>query len=381
MTSPALKDLRRLVIKIGSALLIDADGRVNRDWLNHLAEDIAQLRTSGHQVLIVSSGAVALGARVLGLSAPRARLEELQAAAAAGQAHLVHAYQEALGLFDIPVAQILLTPDDTEVRRRFLNARNTLEKLIDFDAVPVINENDTVATEELKYGDNDRLAARVAQIVMADGLILLSDVDGLYTADPRTDSGAEHIPLVSHVSDDLFAMAGSAGSNIGSGGMVTKLQAARIATHAGCSTIIASGDMDRPLRTLADGGKCTLFTSDGTPQSARKQWLAGVLDVCGEVRLDAGAVAALKNGKSLLPVGVVAVTGQFCRGDAVTLRDAKGTELGRGLAAYASDEADAIKGCQSERISSKLGYRGRDVMIHRDDLVLFSFADSAKNLS
>ena len=191
MANPVLKDYRRLVIKIGSALLIDADGKVNRDWLNHLAEDIARLRKSGHQVLIVSSGAVALGSQVLGLSAPRARLEELQAAAAAGQAHLTHAYQEALGLFDIPVAQILLTPDVTEVRRRFLNARNTLEKLIDFDAVPVINENDTVATEELKFGDNDRLAARVAQIVMADGLILLSDVDGLYTADPRVESGAD----------------------------------------------------------------------------------------------------------------------------------------------------------------------------------------------
>ena len=380
MANPVLKDYRRLVIKIGSALLIDADGKVNRDWLNHLAEDIARLRKSGHQVLIVSSGAVALGSQVLGLSAPRARLEELQAAAAAGQAHLTHAYQEALGLFDIPVAQILLTPDVTEVRRRFLNARNTLEKLIDFDAVPVINENDTVATEELKYGDNDRLAARVAQIVMADGLILLSDVDGLYTADPRTESRAEHIPLVSNVSDDLFDMAGSAGSSVGSGGMITKLQAARIATHAGCSTIIASGDMERPLRALVNGGKCTLFTSEGTPQSARKQWLAGVLDVCGEVRLDEGAVAALNNGKSLLPVGVVAVAGQFRRGDAVTITDASGAELGRGLAAYGSDEADAIKGCQSEHISSKLGYRVRDVMIHRDDLVLFSFAGT-KNLS
>lgn len=380
MTNFALKDLRRLVIKIGSALLIGAGGRVNRDWLDGLAEDIASLRKSGHQVLIVSSGAVALGSRLLGLSAPRARLEELQAAAAAGQVHLVHAYQEALGRFDIPAAQILLTPDDTEIRRRFLNARNTLEKLIEFGVVPVINENDTVATEELKYGDNDRLAARLAQIVMSDGLVLLSDVDGLYTADPRVDSTAEHIPLVSNVSDDLFEFAGSVGSSVGSGGMTTKLQAARIATHAGCSTIIANGAMERPLRALADGGKCTLFASEGTPQSARKQWLAGVLEVCGEVRLDAGAVAALNNGKSLLPVGVVAVTGKFRRGDAVTLKDANGAELGRGLAAYASEEADAIMGCQSEQIQSRLGYRGRDVMIHRDDLVLFSFA-GAKNSS
>ncbi len=380
MTTPALKDLRRLVIKIGSALLIDADGHINRAWLESLAEDVSSLRASGHQVLIVSSGAVALGSRVIGLNAPGARLEELQAAAAAGQVHLVHAYQEVLSRFDIPVAQILLTPDDTEVRRRFLNARNTLEKLIDFAVVPVINENDTVATEELKYGDNDRLAARVAQIVMADGLILLSDVDGLYTADPRLDPKAKHIPVVREFGDALFDMAGSTSSNIGSGGMKTKLQAARIATHAGCSTIITRGNMLRPLQALADGGTCTLFSGDGTPQSARKQWLAGMLDVCGEVQLDAGAVAALNNGKSLLPVGVIAVAGQFRQGDAVILRDAAGAELGRGLAAYASDEAELIKGCRSEHISSKLGYRGRDVMIHRDDLVLFSAVES-RNLS
>ena len=371
MMNPALKDLRRLVIKIGSALLIDSDGRVNRRWLGNLAEDIDSLRSTGHQILIVSSGAVALGSRILGLNAPRARLEELQAAAAAGQVHLVHAYQEALDRYEIPAAQILLTPDDTEVRRRFLNARNTLEKLIDFDAVPIINENDTVATEELKYGDNDRLAARVAQIVMADGLLLLSDVDGLYSSDPRTDPHAEYIPVVSHIDDALFEMAGGTGSNVGSGGMITKLQAARIATHAGCCTIITSGDTDRPLRVLADGGKCTMFKSEGTPQSARKQWLAGVLEVCGEIRLDAGAVTALNNGKSLLPVGVVAVHGQFGRGDAVMITDSDGIEVGRGLVAYANDEADRIKGCQSETISSTLGYQGRDVMIHRDDLVLF----------
>jgi len=371
MMIPALKDLRRIVVKIGSALLIDADGRVNRRWLNSLAEDIASLRSSGHQLLIVSSGAVALGSRILGLNAPRARLEDLQAAAAAGQVHLVHAYQEALDRYDIPAAQVLLTADDTEVRRRFLNARNTLEKLIEFNAVPVINENDTVATEELKYGDNDRLAARVAQIVMADGLLLLSDVDGLYSADPRTDASAEHIPLVSRIDGELFDMAGGTNSAVGSGGMTTKLQAAQIATHAGCSTIITSGDTERPLRALADGGKCTVFPSTGSPQAARKQWLAGVLEVCGEVRLDAGAVAALNNGKSLLPVGITAVHGKFNRGDAVSLVDTEGVEVGRGLVAYANDEADMIKGCRSEHIASKLGYQGRSVMIHRDDLVLF----------
>lgn len=367
-----LKDFRRLVIKIGSALLIDSDGQVNRHWLGNLAKDVNDLREAGHQVLIVSSGAVALGSHVLGLGTPRARLEDLQAAAAAGQVQLVHAYQEALGRYAIPVAQILLTPDDTEVRGRFLNARNTLEKLLDVRVVPVINENDTVATEELRFGDNDRLAARIAQLVMADGLLLLSDVDGFYTADPHKDPQAKHIPLVSHISDDLFAMASSQGSSIGSGGMLSKLQAAQIATHAGCSTIIASGNTERPLYELAQGAKCTVFASEGTPASARKQWLAGRLEVCGKLRLDGGAVLALRNGNSLLPVGVVDVLGVFQRGDAVSLLDANGVEFGRGLATYASDEATTIKGCQSAEIESRLGYRGRAVMIHRDDLVLFA---------
>jgi glutamate 5-kinase len=259
-----------------------------------------------------------------------------------------------------------------------LNARNTLEKLLDFRVVPVINENDTVATEELKYGDNDRLAARVAQIVMADGLLILSDVDGLYTADPRNNPQAEHVPLVSVISDEMFAMAGNSSGADGSGGMTTKLQAAQIATHAGCATIIASGTLERPLQSLANGGKCTFFSSEGTPASARKQWLAGMLDVCGELQLDAGAVAALRNGNSLLPVGVVNVLGSFRRGDAVTLVDPDGVELGRGLAAYTSEEAAAIRGCRSDRIASALGYRGRAVLVHRDDLVVFSSSQKAE---
>jgi len=368
----AVGNLRRLVVKIGSSLLIDESGRINRQWLANLAEDVAALRKSGQQVLIVSSGAVALGSRVLRLSSRRARLEELQAAAAAGQVQLVHAYQEALSVHDIAAAQILLTPDDTEVRYRFQNARNTLEKLLEFGVVPVINENDTVATEELKYGDNDRLAARVAQIVMADGLILLSDVDGFYTSNPANDAGARHIPLVSAITDDMFAMAGRPSSAVGTGGMITKLMAARIATHAGCSTIIASGQHDHALHELYTGGKCTVFASEGTPASARKQWLAGILEVRGELRLDAGATVALKSGKSLLPVGVVEVVGSFRRGDAITLVDDTGNEIGRGLAAYASEEATLIKGCRSEQIVSKLGYQGRSVIVHRDDLVLFS---------
>jgi glutamate 5-kinase len=371
MTTLVLNDLHRLVVKIGSALLVDDSNRLNRDWLNGLAEDIAILRAAGHQVLIVSSGAVAIGSHVLGINPRRSRLEELQAAAAAGQVQLVHAYQDALGRHDIKAAQVLLTPDDTEVRRRFLNARGTLEKLLEHDVVPVINENDTVATDELRYGDNDRLAARVAQIVMADGLVLFSDVDGLYTADPRVDAEAKFIPSVKNITEEHFEMAGDSGSGLGSGGMQTKMQAARIATHAGCATIIASGAIERPLHALANGGKCTLFAVEASPAAARKQWLAGMLEVCGELRLDAGAAAALKHGNSLLPVGMIEVVGHFRRGDAVTLVGADGQEIGRGLAAYASEEALAIKGCRSEQIESKLGYRGRSVMVHRDDMVLF----------
>lgn len=371
MTGNALADFRRIVIKIGSALLVDQERRLLGDWLAGLAEDIAVLRSSGKQVLIVTSGAVAIGSRILKIHPRRSRLEELQAAAATGQVRLVNAYQEALGRHDIVVAQVLLTPDDTEIRRRFLNARGTLEKLLEQQVIPVINENDTVATDELRYGDNDRLAARVAQLVMADGLVLLSDIDGFYTANPRSNPDAKHLPLVERITDEMFAMAGEPGSAVGRGGMLTKLQAAKIATHAGCSTVLASGALDRPLNRLATGGKCTLFRAQSTPAAARKQWLAGILEVRGELRLDAGAVAALREGRSLLPVGVLEVVGNFRRGDAVTLVDAGGGELGRGLAAYASEEARAIQGSQSEKIEAILGYRGRAVMVHRDDLVWF----------
>lgn len=371
MSGFALTECRRLVIKVGSSLLTGDDGHVHRGWLEGLAADIAALQSAGHDVLIVSSGAIAIGSTVLGINKSRARLEDLQAAAAAGQVQLVHAYQEALGPNGISAAQILLTPEDTENRRRFLNARGTLEKLLERKVVPIINENDTVATEEIRYGDNDRLAARVAQMVMADALVLLSDVDGLYNADPGSDAGAEHIPVVRKITDEIQAMAGETKSEIGSGGMSTKVQAARIATLAGCSTIIASGVIERPLKVLAAGGKCTVFRADGTPAAARKQWLAGVLEVRGELRLDGGAVAALIQGKSLLPVGVVEVVGNFRRGDVVTLVDSAGRELGRGLAEYADEEAARIAGCHSEQIEEQLGYRGRSVMVHRDELVLF----------
>jgi len=371
MPKPVLNDLRRLVIKIGSTLLVDGQNQLDRNWLDNLADDINVLRKAGHQVLIVSSGAVAIGSHVLGINPRRSRLEELQAAAAAGQVQLVHAYQDALSRHDIKAAQILLTPDDTEVKRRFLNARGTLEKLLDHGVVPVINENDTVATDELRYGDNDRLAARVAQTVMADCLILLSDVDGFYTADPRANPDAEYLEIVEPIKDEHLLMAGNSGSALGSGGMNTKLQAARIATHAGCATIIASGVVDRPLHALFNGSRHTVFPAAASPAAARKQWLAGVLEVSGELRLDAGAVAALLDGNSLLPVGLVEVVGQFRRGDAVMLVGHDGSELGRGLAAYSNKEAAAIKGCRSDQIEEILGYRGRSVMVHRDDMVLF----------
>jgi len=363
---------RRLVVKVGSSLLIGADGLIDRPWFGGLAADLADLHRSGHELLVVSSGAIAIGSNVLGINKRRARLDELQAAAAAGQARLAHAWQEALAEHGITTAQILLTPGDTEDRGRFLNARGTLGRLLAHRVVPIINENDTVATEEIRYGDNDRLAARVAQLVMADALVLLSDVDGFYTADPGTDPDAEHIPEIRHISDDILAVAGETRSEVGSGGMATKVQAARIATHAGCSTVVTSGAVARPLEALAGGARCTVFRAVGTPTAQRKQWLAGVLDVRGTLRLDAGAVEALMSGNSLLPVGVTSVDGEFRRGDVVTIADPDGRSIGRGLAGYANDEAARLAGCRTSDIEQRLGYRGRSVIVHRDDLVLFS---------
>ena len=371
MAGLALSEYRRLVVKVGSSLLVDSVGQLNRDWLETLAEDIGELQRAGHEILIVSSGSIALGSNVLGINKSRARLEDLQAAAAAGQVQLVHAYQEVLGQHGIIAAQILLTPEDTENRRRFLNARGTLARLLDRSVIPIINENDTVATEEIRYGDNDRLAARVAQLVMADALILLSDVDGFYTADPAKDPNAEHIPEVGRITREMQLMAGETHSDVGSGGMATKVQAAGIATHAGCSTVIASGKIRHPLSALTAGGRCTVFNAEGTPAAARKQWLAGVLEVHGEVIVDDGAVRALRRGNSLLPVGVVTVSGSFNRGDVVRITGPGGAELGRGLAEYSNAEAGLLVGCQSEQIEDKLGYRGRSVMVHRDELVLF----------
>ncbi len=365
-----LANARRVVIKIGSALFIDQQtGAMNRAWLEGVCADVADLRRAGKDVVIVSSGAVALGRRELKL--PRlSRLEESQAAAAAGQILLAHAYQEILRSFGLTAAQVLLTLDDSERRERYLNASRTLLTLLAVGAVPVINENDTVATQELRYGDNDRLSARVAQMVSAECLVLLSDVDGLYTADPRRDANARYVEEVTELTRDVLEMAGGPGSSHGSGGMRTKLEAARIAVGAGCRMCIATGRVTRPISVLLQGGKATWFLPSATPGAARKQWIAGRLKPKGALRVDAGAERALTAGRSLLPAGVTAVDGPFGRGDAVSVVAADGREIARGLTAYPADEAAQITGRRSSEIQEILGYSAGDEIIHRDDLVL-----------
>jgi glutamate 5-kinase len=364
-----LANARRVVVKIGSALFVDQQtGALDRAWLEGVCADVADLKRAGKEVVIVSSGAVALGCRELEIE-PR-RLEESQAAAATGQILLAHAYLEILRSFDITAAQVLLTLDDSESRRRYLNASRTLLTLLGYGAVPVVNENDTVATQELRYGDNDRLAARVAQMVSAECLVLLSDVDGLYTADPRRDAGARYVDEVTEVTREVLDMAGGPGSSHGSGGMRTKLEAGRIAMGAGCRMCIATGRVGRPISVLLAGGRATWFLPKATPGAARKQWIAGTLKPKGAVRVDAGAERALVAGRSLLPAGVTGVDGQFERGDAVSVVAADGRELARGLVAYTADEARLIAGKQSAGIAEVLGYSGRDEIIHRDDLVL-----------
>ncbi|MCC7273018.1 MAG: glutamate 5-kinase [Alphaproteobacteria bacterium] len=368
---PALADGRRLIVKIGSALLVDdATGELRRGWLDGLADDVAARRAAGQEVVIVTSGAISIGRRHLGLTRRRIRLEEKQAAAAAGQIRLAHAYAETFARHAITVAQILLTPEDTEERRRHLNARATLETLLRLGAIPVVNENDTVATAEIRFGDNDRLAARVAQMISADTLVLLSDIDGLYTADPRSDPEARHVPLVGTLTPEIEAMAGEAPPGYSSGGMVTKLAAARIALAAGCRMVIAEGRRANPLAAVADGARCTWFVPGAGPRAARKRWIAGAVKPAGVIVVDAGAARALLQGRSLLPAGVAAVEGAFDRGDPVVVRDTAGREIARGLAAYGSAEAARIRGHKSDEIATILGYRGREEMIHRDDLAL-----------
>jgi glutamate 5-kinase len=361
----------RLVVKIGSALLVDETaGDIRHDWLNSLADDVAMLRARGIEVAIVTSGAIAVGRRHLGLVGRPLKLEEKQAAAATGQIRLAYAYQAALARHHLTVAQILLTLEDTEERRRHLNGRATMQTLLALGAVPIINENDTVATSEIRFGDNDRLAARVAQMISADTLVLLSDIDGLYTADPRCDTAARHLPVVTEITRDIVGMAGEAPPGYSSGGMVTKIEAARMAVAAGCRMAIASGTGLNPLAALADGARCTWFMPSAEPLAARKSWIAGSLKPVGRLTVDAGAANALRAGKSLLPAGVTAVEGDFDRGDAVLILDSDRAIVGRGLVAYRSDVARQIAGHKTSEIEQTLGYRGRMEMIHRDDLVL-----------
>ena len=364
---------KRIVVKIGSSLLVDsASGTLKAAWLSSLCDDIAQLKVEGKEVIVVSSGAIALGRNVLKLPKGALKLEDSQAAAAVGQIALAHAYEDAFRARGMVAAQVLLTLGDTEERRRYLNARDTMTTLLGLGAVPVVNENDTVATSEIRYGDNDRLAARVAQMASADCLVLLSDVDGLYTADPRRDGAAEFIPVVEAITPDIDSMAGGVGSEVGSGGMATKIAAARIAVAAGCHMCIAPGEPKHPLRRIESGARCTWFVPKATPVAARKQWIAGSLKPSGRIQIDAGAALALGKGRSLLPAGVTGASGEFERGDAVQVVGPDGLVLAHGLSAYSREDVLRIMGRRSTEIEPLVGFRGRDEIIHRDDLVLVS---------
>jgi glutamate 5-kinase len=369
----ALGRAKRLVVKVGSALLVDEEaGSADRAWLAGFAEDAARLRARGQQILVVSSGAVALGRRRLGLGRRKLDLADKQAAAAAGQSLLMHAWEEAFAPQGLITAQVLLSRDDTETRRRWLNGRATIDRLLSLGVVPVVNENDTVATEEIRYGDNDRLAARVAQMIGADLLVLLSDIDGLYTADPRRDPAARHVPTVDELTPEIDAMAGGVNTEagVGSGGMTTKLAAARIAAGAGCATLIALGSVKQALSAVEGGARATLIRPHVTPAAAYKAWIAGSLAPQGALVVDAGAAAALRSGKSLLPAGVRVVEGRFEKGDAVVVRDQAGGEVARGLCRYDAEEADKIKGLRSADIEAVLGYSAGATLIHADDLAL-----------
>jgi len=371
MKTPHLDDFRRIVVKVGSSLLVDAQaGKLNEAWLTSLAADLAALHGKKRDVLVVSSGAIALGRAVLKLPAGALKLEDSQAAAAVGQIALARTWSEALSRHGLTAGQVLVTLGDTEERRRYLNARSTIERLLEWRAVPVINENDTVATSEIRYGDNDRLAARVATMTSADLLVLLSDVDGLYDSPPGTAASVKHIAMVERITPTIEAMAGAAGSELSRGGMQTKIEAAKIATGAGTHLIIASGRVDHPLGAIAKGARCTWFLAAGNPVTARKVWIAGSLEPKGALTIDAGAVAALRRGKSLLPAGVRRVEGDFERGDAVVILGPDGVEVGRGLCAYDVGDAQKIMGRASADIASLLGFSGRAEMVHRDDLVV-----------
>jgi glutamate 5-kinase len=366
----SLKSYRRITVKIGSALLVDRETGLKRAWLESLADDVAVLAKDGAEILVVSSGAIALGRTILSLGKRVLRLEESQAAAAVGQIALASAWSEALGRHGLRSGQILLTLGDTEERRRYLNARATISKLLEFKAIPVINENDTVATTEIRYGDNDRLAARVATMMGGDLLVLLSDIDGLYTAPPARDPDAKFIPVVDRITPEIDAMAGAAASELSRGGMRTKLDAGKIATLAGTAMIIASGTRENPLMAIERGERATFFRPSASPVKGYKTWIAGQLEPAGRLSIDAGAVGALLSGKSLLPAGVKLVSGAFSRGDTVAILDPNGREIARGLVAYDASDAVRIAGLKTTEIAVRLGYAARSAMVHRDDLVM-----------
>ncbi|MGR6432772.1 glutamate 5-kinase [Rhizobium sp. PAMB 3174] len=373
-----LSAYKRIVVKIGSALLVDRKSGLKKAWLDSVCADIAALKAAGTDVLVVSSGAIALGRSVLQLPSGTLKLEESQAAAAVGQIALARAWSEALSRDEIIAGQILLTLGDTEERRRYLNGRATISQLMKFGAVPIINENDTVATTEIRYGDNDRLAARVATMTGADLLVLLSDIDGLYTAPPHLDPDAKFLEAIAEITPEIEAMAGGAASELSRGGMRTKIDAGKIATSAGCAMIIASGKMDHPLSAIDKGARSSWFAPSGTPVTARKTWIAGKLQPAGELHVDAGAERALSAGKSLLPAGVTLVNGQFERGDTIAIFGPSGREIARGLAGYDASEARQITGRKSNEIEAILGYAGRSAMVHRDDLVMTATASARR---
>lgn len=362
-----VQDARRVVVKIGSALLVE-QGSLRADWLLALADDVAELRAGGADVVLVSSGSIALGRGALGLPSGPLALEQSQAAASVGQIRLARAYEEVLAPHGIKTGQVLLTLEDTHDRRRYLNSRATLATLLGLGVVPIVNENDTIATDEIRYGDNDRLAAQVAVTIGADLLVLLSDVDGLYTGNPQTDPDAQHFDRVDTITPEIEAMAGEPTSTLSKGGMKTKVMAAKTAVSAGCAMIITAGADAHPLRALRSGARATLFVAQGDPRSARKRWIAAMKPK-GVVHVDAGAVLALGQGKSLLPAGVTRVDGAFQRGDPVTIMGPEGA-LGVGLAGYDSVEATAIAGHQSREIAEILNYPGRVALIHRDEMAL-----------
>lgn len=365
-----LNDAQRVVIKIGSALLVDKkSGDLRRDWLLALAEDVARLKERGADVILVSSGSIALGRGVLGLPPTQLPLEQSQAAAAVGQIRLARAYEEALAPHGITTAQVLVTLEDSADRRRYLNSRATMETLVGMGVVPIVNENDTVATDEIRFGDNDRLGAQVAVTVGADTLVLLSDVDGFYSANPNDDPTAHRFDIIEDITPEIEAMAGDAGSGLSKGGMKTKLMAAKTATASGCAMVITEGSVLHPLRALENGANATWFTPHLDPHAARKRWISS-MKPRGTLVVDDGAARALKQGKSLLPAGVTDVSGSFGRGDPLIIRDAEGRDLGMGLSRYTSAESRAIKGHRSDEIEEILGYPGRAALIHRDDMAI-----------